>query len=594
MVQNHCGRSIEPDGREPTRPPEAIRTPYPSPFPLLPSPFPLPPSPHAVKTYTQPRYFYERSPDIDAAPSQKPVIVVGAGPVGLALAIDLGGRGVPVVVLDEDDTVSVGSRAICYAKRSLEILDRLGCAEAICTKGVGWNVGKVFHRDDLVYQFELVHERGHHRPGMVNLQQYHLEETLVRRAVETPGVEIRWKHEVTGVRPGRDRVDVTVETPEGGYTMPCSWLVACDGARSPVRHLLGLEIEGQMFRDRFLIADIHMQSAFPPERWFWFDPPFHPGQSVLLHRQADDVWRVDFQLGWDADPEVEKQPERILPRLRAMLGPDTRFDIEWASVYTFQCRRMQRFRHGRVLFAGDAAHVVSPFGARGANSGFQDADNLAWKLALVIDGKAPGALLDSYDLERTRAADENLAASTRSTDFITPKSAISRPFRDAVLELAKRHPFARRLVNSGRLSTPAVLAGSPLNTPDRDGDFPSGPGAMVPGAPAADAPVHGPAGEWLLRHLERGFTLLAFGPLPSDAVGELARGAVPVNVVQVDVPAVQGAVAIRDVEGLVATRYAALPGTCYLLRPDQHVCARWRSFDVDAVRAALTRATANA
>jgi len=337
-----------------------------------------------------------------------------------------------------------------------------------------------------------------------------------------------------------------------------------------------------------------MQSAFPPERWFWFDPPFHPGQSVLLHRQADDVWRVDFQLGWDADPEAEKQPERILPRLRAMLGPDARFDIEWASVYTFQCRRMQRFRHGRVLFAGDAAHVVSPFGARGANSGFQDADNLAWKLALVIEGKAPGALLDSYDLERTRAADENLAASTRSTDFITPKSAISRTFRDAVLELAKRHRFARRLVNSGRLSTPAVLADSPLNTPDRDGDLPSGPGAMVPGAPATDAPVRGPEGEWLLRHLERGFTLLAFGPLPSDAVAALGQGAVPVHVVQVDVPAVQGAVAIRDVEGLVAARYAALPGTCYLLRPDQHVCARWRSFDADAVRAALARATANA
>ncbi|CAG0959570.1 3-(3-hydroxy-phenyl)propionate hydroxylase [Burkholderiales bacterium] len=545
-----------------------------------------------MKTYQNPTYPYVRVPDQDAAPAIRPVIVVGAGPIGLALAIDLGMRGVPVVVLDDDDTVSVGSRAICYAKRSLEILDRLGCADAICARGVGWNVGKVFHRDELVYRFELVHERGHHRPGMVNLQQYHLEEALVNRAREVRGVELRWKNKVIGVRPGRDRVDVTVDTPDGPYSLSCEWLVACDGARSPVRGMLGVESEGQVFRDRFLIADIHMKSDFPPERWFWFDPPFHPGQSVLLHRQADDVWRVDFQLGWDADPDEERKSDRILPRLAAMLGPDARFDIEWASVYTFQCRRMKRFRHGRVIFAGDSAHLVSPFGARGANSGFQDTDNLAWKLALVIDGRAPEALLESYDAERTRAADENLRNSTRSTDFITPKTPVSRTFRDATLQLAKRHPFARRLVNSGRLSVPAVLADSPLNTPDRDPDFPSGPGAMVPGAPAADAPVSGAEGPWLLRYLERGFTLLAFGPLPDDAVAALARAPVPVNVVQVDAPAAPGAEAIGDTEGLVASRYAALPGTCYLLRPDQHVCARWRAFDLPAVAAACARATA--
>jgi 3-(3-hydroxy-phenyl)propionate hydroxylase len=249
-----------------------------------------------------------------------------------------------------------------------------------------------------------------------------------------------------------------------------------------------------------------MHSDFPPERWFWFDPPFHPGQSVLLHRPTH---AADFQLGWDADPDEERKPERILPRLRAMLGSDARFEIEWASVYTFQCRRMKRFRHGRVLFAGDAAHLVSPFGARGANSGIQDADNLAWKLALVVRGRCGERLLDSYDDERMAAADENIAASTRSTDFITPKSAVSRTFRDAVLELAKRHPFARRLVNSGRLSTPAVLHGSPLNTRDRDPDFPHGDGAMEPGAPAADAPVRGDRGSWLLRYLENGFTHFA-------------------------------------------------------------------------------------
>ena len=547
-----------------------------------------------MTTYSPPRYAYRHCAEQDGERTHHPVVVVGAGPVGLAVAIDLAQRGVNVVVLDDDDTVSVGSRAICYAKRSLDILDRLGTGQRIVDKGVGWNVGKVFFRDALAYQFDLLPEPGHRRPAFVNLQQYWLEQFLVERACELPKVDLRWKSTVGGVRRGQRQVELDVDTPEGRYSIAADWVVACDGARSPMRRMLGLEAEGQVFRDRFLIADIHMQSGFPAERWFWFDPPFHPGQSVLLHRQADDVWRVDFQLGWDADPDVEKQPERILPRLRAMLGPDAQFEIEWASVYTFQCRRIERFRHGRVLFAGDSAHVVSPFGARGANSGFQDADNLAWKLALVVDGKAPERLLDSYDVERAHAADENIRNSTRSTDFITPKSPASRVFRDAVLELAKRHPFARRLVNSGRLSVPAVLHDSPLNTPDIDPDFASGTGAMIPGAPAADAPVDGPAGPWLLAHLRDGFTLLAYGtPVPDGAIESLASGQVPCVVLHV-VPfgKVRPGVII-DHDGLVASRYDARDGTVVLLRPDQHVCARWRRFDLAHVRGAIARATAN-
>ncbi|MDH4182111.1 MAG: FAD-dependent oxidoreductase, partial [Betaproteobacteria bacterium] len=503
-------------------------------------------------------------------------------------------HGVPVVVLDEDETVSVGSRAICYAKRALEILDRLGVGQRIVDKGVGWNVGRVFFRDALAYRFNLLPEAGHRRPAFVNLQQYWLEEFLVDRASELEGIDLRWSSKVTRATPRGERVELTVDTPDGPYTLHADWLIACDGSRSPVRNMLGLESEGQVFRDRFLIADIHMQSSFPTERWFWFDPPFHPNQSVLLHRQADDVWRIDFQLGWDADPEEEKKPERILPRLRAMLGPDARFEIEWASVYTFQCRRMKSFRHGRVIFAGDAAHLVSPFGARGANSGFQDTDNLAWKLALVLAGKAPQRLLDSYDAERTFAADENLLNSTRATDFITPKSRVSRTFRDAVLELAKKHAFARGLVNSGRLSVPAVLAGSPLNTPDADADFPRGPGAMIPGAPAADAPVRGPRGEWLLDHLGGEFALLAFGDaVPAGEVAALAGAAIPCRVVQVGGGATPGAVRIEDAEGLAARRYDGRVGTVVLLRPDQHVAARWRAFDAMRVRAAIAHATCN-
>jgi len=547
-----------------------------------------------MMSYSHKVYAYRRSPDQAGDVVHHPVVVVGAGPVGLAAAADLALRDIPVVVLDDDHTVSVGSRAICWAKRTLEIFDRLGCAEPIVQRGVGWSTGKVFHRDELVYQFDLLPEHGHHRPAFVNLQQYYVEDQLVERVAALPAAEIRWLNKVVGVTPQGDRVLLRVDTPDGDYALTCDWLIVADGARSPVRTMLGLEAEGQVFRDRFLIADIHMKSDFPPERRFWFDPPFHRNQSALLHRQADDVWRVDFQLGWDADPEAEKTAERILPRLHAMLGAEARFEIEWASVYTFQCRRMQYFRHGRVLFAGDAAHLVSPFGARGANSGIQDIDNLVWKLRLVMAGLAPERLLDTYDTERAAAADENIRHSTRATDFITPKSPISRIFRDAVLELAKHHPFARRLVNSGRLSVPAVLTESPLNTPDAD----AFEGAMVPGTAAADAPVAGPGSKWFLEYLRGVFTLVSFGaPVPADAAALLFRAPIRCRVLQVSAHATDehadSQVGIGDTAGLLGKRYDGRPGTCYLFRPDQHVCARWRTFDLAAVRAAIARATGN-
>jgi 3-(3-hydroxy-phenyl)propionate hydroxylase len=525
---------------------------------------------------------YQRSPDQDTpAPVRHPVVVVGAGPVGLSLAIDLAQRGQPVLLLDNDHRLSTGSRAICFAKRALEIWDRLGVGDAMCAKGVEWNVGKVFNGHDLLYRFDLLPEPGHERPAFINLQQYYAEAYLALRAAELPGITIRWQNTVVGCTPQDDGVLLDVDTPDGRYQLLADHVVACDGSRSPLRAMLGQESKGRVFQDRFLIADVRMQADFPAERWFWFDPPFHPNQSVLLHRQPDNVWRIDFQLGWDADPEVEKQPERIKPRvdamMRAAMGRDVPYELEWASVYTFACLRMDRFVHGRVLFAGDAAHGVSPFGARGANSGVQDTDNLAWKLDLVLRGVAPRALLDTYGPEREYAADENLLNSTRATDFITPKSSISRLFRDATLDLARQHPFARRLVNSGRLSVPATLHGSPLNTPDHDVFA----GAMVPGAPAVDAPLtDAEGGGWLLRRLAgNGFAALVFDG-DGAVVTAGAEGIVPVDRVHL------------SATGTAAARYDARPGTVVLLRPDQHVCARWRAPTAADVAAALRRALA--
>ncbi len=532
-----------------------------------------------LHTYTYPKYEYRQSDEQrDGQRVRHPVVVIGAGPVGMTQALDCAARGIPTVVLDDNNTVSVGSRAVCYAKRPLEIWDRLGVAEDFVAQGIQWKVGKVFFRDELVYQFDLLPEDHHKMPAMINLQQYYLEERLVRACDESPLVDLRWKHKVLAIETHDDHVVLTIETPDGIFKTEASWLIACDGASSDTRRMIGADFTGQFFQDRFLIADVVMKADFPTERWFWFDPPFHRNQSVLLHKQCDNVWRIDFQLGWDADPNEEKKPERVIPRIQAMLGPDVPFELEWVSVYQFACRRIDRFRHGRVIFAGDAAHQVSPFGARGANSGVQDCDNLSWKLKAVLDGDAPEALLDTYHDERAFAADDNLLNSTRSTDFITPKSRTSLRLRNAVLELARTEPFARPLVNSGRLSTPTPYVHSPLNTPDAETAEPFA-GRMTPGTNCADAPVEvdGRPG-WLLNELGRGFVLLSFGP------------AEPVRVGNVEAAVLQVGRDIVDRAGVLTQRYDGQPGTVYLIRPDQYVAARWRRFDRAAAEAALTRA----
>ncbi|MCC7412334.1 MAG: FAD-dependent oxidoreductase [Gammaproteobacteria bacterium] len=539
-------------------------------------------------TYQYPEYAFTPPPELGRGRAGHfPVVIVGAGPIGLATAIDLHRKGIRSVILDEDNTVSVGSRAICWAKRTLEILDRLGCGERMLAKGVTWNTGKVFFRDDPqpVYSYNLLQDRGQHYPAFINLQQYYAEEFLVDTVAAHGLAELRWRSEVVGVQPAADHVTVRVRTPAGEYDLTCDWLIACDGSRSPVRTMLGLTAEGETFNDHFLIADIRMEADLPSERRYWFDPPFNPDYSALLHMQPDDVWRIDFQLGSDIDRDEELKPENVGRRIRAMLGEDMKFEYEWLSIYTFRCQRMRNFVHDRVIFAGDSAHLVSPFGARGANSGIQDVDNLVWKLALVMQGKAPPSLLDSYDAERTYAADENICNSTRSIDFMTPRTEVSRMFRDATLELAREFEFARRFVNSGRLSVPAVLHDSPLNADDGD-DFNR---RQCPGSPCLDAPVmvDGEA-SWLLRQLGEEFINLYFatGTEPDPAsLRALAGDDVPVRtkVIRPAGATASGPDELVDIQGLVGQHFDVRPGSCYLIRPDQHVTGRWREFDPDRV-----------
>ncbi len=525
-------------------------------------------------------YAFVAPPELAQPQRHVPVIIVGAGPVGLGMAAELAAHGTPSLVLEKGDTSSDGSRAICWAKRTLEICDRWGIAADMQAKGVTWNIGKVFEGDarEPLYTFDLLPIKAQQFPAFVNLQQYYVEEFLSDALAARMEVDLRWRHEVIAVTQDADSVELTVATPGGNFAITADYVIAADGCRSPLRALLGLDFAGRTFEDHFLIADVRMHAPFAAERRFYFNAPFNDGRTALMHQQPDDLWRLDFQLGHDFDRTAALDPDNVSAKVRAMLGPEIEFEYEWVSLYSFQCRRMAQFVHGRIIFVGDAAHLVSPFGARGANGGLQDVDNLGWKLTRVMRGNAPAALLTSYDEERAIGADENIRHSTRATDFMTPKSPGAQALQSAALELARDFPFARTLVNSGRLSVPCSLRKSSLVTPDVD-EFHT-PG-LEPGAVALDAPViiDGRSG-WILQVLGGRFCLLAFGvrPAPVGLPGELRALVVGED--------------ITDSSGILASRYDARPGTVYLIRPDQHVAARWRRYNGDDVMRAWRRSLA--
>lgn len=501
---------------------------------------------------------YVAPPGLIAPEPRHKVVIVGAGPIGLAMALELANHGQSSVILDDNNVVSVGSRAICWSKRSLEIFDRLGIGEKALQKGVTWKVGRTYHRDREVFNFDLLPEDGHRMPAFVNLQQYYVEQYLIERVQAVNGIDLRFKNRVTGVAQRGDHVAVEIETPDGAYTLEAEYLLACDGAKSPIRQMMALDFDGELFEERFLIADIEMEADFPSERRFWFEPVFHAGQSALLHKQPDNIYRIDLQLGWDADPEAERQPEVVIPRIERVVGHPN-FRLDWVSVYTFQCRRLAKFVHDRVIFVGDSAHIVSPFGARGGNGGLQDVDNLGWKLAAVLEGQSPTALLATYDAERIHGAEENIANSARATKFMTPDDGAERLFRDQVLKLAAKAPFARSWVNSGRLSTPCVypMPGAPdaAELPDV-----SRPGSVAPDAPLGDG--------WLLNALGGDMILLNLGAEISE---------------------IEGVTQLRpDISETIRARYQGeAPQAVYLIRPDQIVAGRWVDPSAEEIRARI-------
>jgi len=531
--------------------------------------------------------------------SRHKVAIVGGGPVGLTLALGLASHGIPSVLIEADESVCYGSRAICISRRSLEIIERLGAVDGFLRTGLPWTGGRSFYRDTEVLHFTMPQDADQKLPPMVNLAQYHIEQFLLDAAEKHADlIDIRWQTRVTGLATRDDGATLQLGTPAGDYALEADWVVACDGGRSTIREAMGLQLQGTSYEGRYVIVDIRLDSDRPTERLAYFDPSSNPGSTVLVHKQPDNVWRIDYQLRDGEDAEAAVKPENVMPRVQSlldMMGERGTWAPIWITIYKANALTLERYRHGRVLFGGDAAHLVPIFGVRGANSGIDDADNLAWKLAFVIKGHAGDTLLDSYSDERVCATHENLSYGTKSTEFMAPPSFAFDLMRKAVLGLAVKHESVRSLINP-RQTSAITYAASPLNVADAD-VFQSGP---VPGAVMPEMPLtivaDGAAHEGHLTDLVAPrFTAFAFtedGTVPADlaALEDRLQGRrLPFAVVPVSAqrPSAGGQRCGWDHTGRLFARYGARTGTVYLVRPDGHVLGRWQSGTATDVAAAL-------
>ncbi|MES2759948.1 MAG: FAD-dependent oxidoreductase [Pseudomonadota bacterium] len=517
-----------------------------------------------------------------------PVAIVGGGPVGLVTALGLAKQGIASVVIEADSSVCHGSRAICISRRSLEIVERLGAVDGFLEIGLPWTGGRSFYRDTEVLHFTMPQDDNQKLPPMINLAQYHIEQILLDAAERHADlIDIRWQTRVTAMAQDGDGVTLQLSTADGDYALRADWMVACDGGRSTIREAMGLQLQGASYEGRYVIVDIALGSARPTERLAYFDPPSNPGSTVLVHKQPDNIWRIDYQVGDDENAETAVLPENVLPRVQSlldMMGERGPWSPIWITMYKANALTLEEYRHGRVLFAGDAAHLVPIFGVRGANSGIDDADNAAWKLAYVIKGLADQRLLDSYSSERVAAAHENLSYGTKSTEFMAPPSFAFALMRTAVLSLAEKHAAVRSLINP-RQSSPIAYTGSPLNAPQED-TWAAGPapGAVLPECPltmvrdGVESVLH------MTDLLGAGFTVFQFG------AGEHVNmeGVTVVTLAQCradDASAPYG----FDHSGRLFALYGAEEGAAYLVRPDGHVAGRWRAPAAATVRAAIDR-----
>ncbi len=535
--------------------------------------------------FTYPIFPVGHAPERDGAPTRHPVVIAGAGPIGMTAALALARHGVRSVLLDRKETFNDGSRAICIARPSMHILERVGTVAPFLAKALGWRFGRSYYRGEQIFRLEMPHPESEKYLPMYNLQQQYIENYLHDAVAANPLIDMRWQSEVTSVESRKDGVTIGIATPEGSYRLDADYALAADGARSPIRSMLGLRLKGDNYEGRYVIADIRMDHDFPTERRAFFDPSGNPGGTVLIHKQPENIWRVDYQLREgesEADALLEENLRARVGAILADVGHTGSWELEWWSIYSANTLCLDDYRHGRVFFIGDSAHIVPIFGVRGLNNGLADSDNIAWKLARVLLDGADARLLDSYSPERRGATLDVFANATKSTRFMTPPTRGWRLAREAALSLALKHEFPRALANPRQMQ-PYTYSQSPL-TPyaSRDAEFSVGPvcGSFAPNAKLAD-------GSFLLDRAGRGMTVLLFGDGVPDAeqialldqLRKLDKHFAAV-VVQLDPTSAD---AIKDANGDIARLYGAASGTLYLLRPDLHIAGRWKTIAADEV-----------
>ena len=540
------------------------------------------------KGYVLPEYPFVEPPEIRSGEvGQHPIVIAGGGLAGLTMACALARYGVKAVLLDEDKTVGVkgaASRGICYTQRSLEIFERLGVYDRIAAKGIQWSVGRTFAGKDEVYSFDLRQQSAYNlssQPPFINIQQFYIEGYLVERIRELGQVEIRWNNRVTAFEQDSEGALLSITTPAGDYRIRADHVIDASGSHSPFRKWVGASVTAKKGDDRWCIADVRFTKHPPAERHTWIEAPFNENRAVWQHLMGDDVWRIDYQMPPDAHPEEMSREEVVRERLARQFGAETEVEIVWVGPYAYKSECVDRMRHGRLFFMGDAAKVVSPFGARGGNTGIADADNLAWKLAAVAKGFAAPSLLDSYHEERHEAATQNVLVTNRTGRFLRPAAGIEKIFRDAVLGLARQHLFARQLVNTGRMAIPNPYSRS--SACEHTG-----------GLPVQNVSFTWPDGSRgtineLLQWADGKLLVLLFGDASRGSLERLRALAetAPVRCVQVlGTEGRPGAVEhVRDPKG-------HLQGACHvfghawaLIRPDSYVAATGESIDAALVHA---------
>ena len=542
--------------------------------------------------YVLPEYDFVPPPELQGgALVRHPIVIVGGGITGLTMACSLARLGVRAVLLDEDNTVGVkgaSSRGICYTQKSLEIFERLGIFERIAAKGTQWSVGRTFAGEDEVYSFDLRQQGNFHlssQPPFINIQQFYIEAFLVDRIQQLGGVELRWQNRLTAFEQNAECATLTVETPAGTYRMEAEHVIDATGSVSPLRKWLAVPFDSRRGDDRWCIADVRFTEHPPVERHTWIEAPFNENRAVWQHLMADDVWRIDYQMAPNADPAYVSREDVVRERLARQFGSDVGVEIVWVGPYAYRSECVHAMRHGRVFLMGDSAKVVSPFGARGGNTGVADADNLAWKLAAVLRGKADVALLQSYHDERLEAAQQNVCVTNRTARFLRPADGAERVFRHAAIGLAKQYPFARSLINTGRMAVANPYSRSGACT------YAAGSAAGQSVQNVSFCWADGSAGRVndLLNWVEGDLLVLVFGEATPASLQRLRRLCLDAPVRSVQVLGVRDAAQatehVRDPQGHLQGACQVSGNAWALVRPDGYLAATG-----DAINARLVTA----